>query len=394
VSLTLNQPEPLESVLTRLGAEPAAWVRLAAARYGESWEVELCDIVTGAPPISWQLERLSYPDALLIATRTKGSTVGRWLTKQRARIAGHGVVFPELNPNPQVQREASKAASTFEISIWPTVRCDLILNAAQSNRQQPQQMMVANGMPTFPNFATAARYLLRDSPAIDSTIYRRLSLRHQDTSARIALVEYTDTDVWVTIEGDQLRGVTVEVSGPSPGPKKKIVRTPSKPVHLKLDPASTLRDAFVVLVRDQTCLDRKPVAWSYPVMQDSDVRRLSQFDPEARLQSLLWHKENDQVEFKLGNIGESDTDKESVMKSVAAYANGNGGSLFFGINKRYEVVGIKLDDVPVFEDDLSNMIDDWVHPSPSWSFDTLTIPGNKNRVVVELTCRFHGFLDC
>jgi hypothetical protein len=374
----------VESVLARLAAEPAAWVRLAVARYGESWEVEVCDIVTGAPPSSWQLERLSYPSALFVAIRTKGSTLVRWLTNGQTRISGRRIIFPELNPNPQVQRDASKADTFFETAIWPTVRCDLILNAAQSNRQQPQQMMVADGMPTFHNFAVAARYLLRDSPAIDSTIYRRLSLRQQDTSARISFVEYTDTDVWMQVEGKQLRGVTVEVSGPSPGPRKKIVRTPSKPVHLKLDPAITLRDAFVVLVRDQTCLDRRPLAWSYPVMQDPDVRRLNKFDPEARLQSLLWHKENDQVEFKLGTIGESDTDKESVMKSVAAYANGLGGSLFFGISKRYEVLGIKLDDVPEFEDDLSNMIDDWVHPSPRWSFDNLTIPREKNRVVVEL----------
>ena len=53
-----------------------------------------------------------------------------------------------------------------------------------------------------------------------------------------------------------------------------------------------------------------------------------EIDPTARLQSLIYYKENDQVEFKGGLIGEDDTDRETVMKTVAAFANGNGGSFF------------------------------------------------------------------
>jgi hypothetical protein len=383
LSLTLNQPEPLDTVLSRLASDPAAWVRLAAAHYDDSWDVEVCDIVTGAPPISWTPERLMYRDAVFVALRTKGTTVVRWLKRRKARLSGITLSFPELHPNPQVQRDESKAKTFYETALWPTIRSDLILSSATTNRQQPQQMLVADGMHTFQNFATAARYLLHDNPAVDSVIQRRISYRHQDTSARIALVEYTDDDVWAYIEGDGLPGVTVEVMAHIPGPSKKLVRAPKRPVHLKL-PEQVMRNAFVALVRGDQCLDQKPLGWEWPVMQDPDVRRLVKFDPAGRLKTLLWHKENDQVEFKGGTIGESDSDKEAVMKTVAAYANGDGGSIFFGINKRYEVLGLREEEVPAFEDTVSDMIDDWVHPAPSWNFDIVEIPGSRTRVVVEL----------
>lgn len=378
----MNLPESIDSVLDRLDGERRAWVRLAAARYDGVWRVEACDIVTGAAPESWQEERLAYRDALLIAMRTTGPAVVRWLRRGRARLSGTMLSFPGLNPKPQVQRDSSYARGGYEPSRWPTVRTDLI-GPDPSLPQQPHQMLVGAGVPTFPNFATASRYLLRDPPSTDGRLYRRISYRHLDTSARIAVVEYTDEDVWITVEGNHLSGVTVEVMGNVPGPTRKLGRTPNRPIHLKFE-SGLPRNAYVVLVRGDTCLDEKALGWEYPVMQDPYVRRLMKFDPSARLQSLLYHKENDQVEFKQGLVGQTDDDKETVMKTVAAFANGNGGSLFFGINKRYEAHGLRLEDVPQFQDSLSDVIDDWVHPSPTWSFDLLEVPKSRSRVVVEL----------
>jgi hypothetical protein len=383
VSLTPNAPEPLDAVLDRLAVEPSAWVRLAATRYDEAWEVEVCDIVTGSPPASWRAERLIYSDDIFIAVRTKGSTVVRWLRQGATRLDGTRLSFPDLNANPQVQREAGNAHSAYESSRWPRVQTDLIGGMAPPNRQQPQQMLVRSGIPTFQNFATAARYLLRDDPTTESTIYRRISYRHLDTSARIALVEYTEEDIWVSLEGDHLAGVTVELMGSSPGPTKTLKRAPRRPVHMKLENGLP-RNAFVVLVQGDQPLDRKTIGWEYPSMQDPDVRRLVKFDPSARLQALLYNKENERVEFKQGVIGDSDSDKETVMKTVAAFANGDGGSVFFGINKRYEVIGLSEGAIPKFQDSVSDMIDDWVHPAPAWAFDLLTVQGSHSRLVVEL----------
>jgi hypothetical protein len=382
VSLSANVPQSVDSLIEQLKSSPTAWVRLGAARYEESWEVEVCDIVTGAPPVSWRAERLIYRDAILLAIRTKGSTAARWLHKGRARLNNTNLIFPQLNPNPQVQREAGGSHTGYEPSRWPTIRTDLV-GTPITQHQQPQQMLVHAGNPTFHTFATGARYILRDPSAIDSTIFRRLSYRHLDTHARIATVEYTDQDMWISLEGDHLAGITVELMGSTPGPSRRLRRAPLRPVHLRLSEVVP-QNAFVVLVRDDLVLDRKTVGWDYPTMQDPDVRRLVKFDPNARLEALLYQKENQQVEFKQGIIGDADSEKETVLKTVAAFANGAGGSLYFGINKRYEATGIRDTDAPDFQDSVSDLIDDWVHPTPTWTFDLVDIPGSRSRVVVAL----------
>ena len=385
MSIGLNLSCPLGTVLDRLALQPTAWVRLAAARYEDSWEVEVCDIVTGAAPRAWKTELLIYPEAVLLATRSRGPSVVGWLKRGRARLAGRTLILPQLNPNPQIQRYSSNAKHyKGDSAVWPTVSTDLIFSSSPpANRQQPQQMLVAQGSYTFPNFATAARYITREEPKIDSTIYRRVSYRHQDKAARISAVEYDDENAWVSVVGEQLAGVTVEIMGASPGPARRIRRPPKRPVHMKLD-GGLPRNAYVVLVREDECLDQRAIGWEYPSMQDPDVRRIVKFDPAARLRVLIWNKENDQVEFKQAGPLESDSDKETVMKTVAAYANGNGGSLFLGINKRYEATGVRGEEVPKYQDNLSDLIDDWVHPTPDWAYDVLPIPGSRTRVVVEL----------
>jgi ATP-dependent DNA helicase RecG len=73
-----------------------------------------------------------------------------------------------------------------------------------------------------------------------------------------------------------------------------------------------------------------------------------------------------------------------VMKTVAAFANSNGGSIFFGINNRYEVIGLKEEIIPKFQDTLSDLIDDWVNPAPTWAFDLLPVSGARSKAALEL----------
>jgi len=49
------------------------------------------------------------------------------------------------------------------------------------------------------------------------------------------------------------------------------------------------------------------------------------------------------------------------MKTVAAFANGEGGSLLFGITKEYEVIGVPGANIANEEDRISDLIDDWCH---------------------------------
>lgn len=56
-------------------------------------------------------------------------------------------------------------------------------------------------------------------------------------------------------------------------------------------------------------------------------------DPESEIQALLSRGEGLQVEFKRKLPDDSAESKRTVFKTVAAFANGHGGSIVFGIEK-------------------------------------------------------------
>ena len=74
------------------------------------------------------------------------------------------------------------------------------------------------------------------------------------------------------------------------------------------------------------------------------------------------------------------------MKTVAAFANGDGGSLLFGITDEYETTGIQEAAVAGIQDRISDLIDRWVSPRPTWSFEIYPIDKVPGSVVLALPC--------
>jgi predicted HTH transcriptional regulator len=56
-------------------------------------------------------------------------------------------------------------------------------------------------------------------------------------------------------------------------------------------------------------------------------------DPESEIQALLSLGEGLQVEFKRQLPEDSAESKRTIFKTVAAFANGHGGSIVFGVEK-------------------------------------------------------------
>lgn len=71
---------------------------------------------------------------------------------------------------------------------------------------------------------------------------------------------------------------------------------------------------------------------------------------------------------------------ESWVKSVSAFANGNGGSLFYGVSDDGTVVGIG--DPKKTAKDISQIIKDHMDPVPEFTLNP--IEGNDGKVVLEV----------
>src|SRR5574344_3099696 len=71
---------------------------------------------------------------------------------------------------------------------------------------------------------------------------------------------------------------------------------------------------------------------------------------------------------------------KSWLKSVSAFANGFGGSLFFGVNDEGEIVG--LDDVKADTEFISDKIKNIIDPVPDFELKTISTENGKK--ILEL----------
>jgi hypothetical protein len=375
---------PVADVLAHIAAQRWVWVRLAAVKDKDQWHQAILELTTGEAPPSWRKHELIYQSAIFIATRRKGSIVASWLSKGRVQLSGCPVRLSALSGGTvQSTRLDSHATSQFETLPWPSV--EMTLAPSPVNQYQPQEILAADGYPTFFNFyAAAAWFFWLDRSPVGGSVNRGTTYRHQDTSARITRVVFGKQRVQVEVDGDSLVGTTVEVAGEVPGPSRRLTRRSRPTVRFQL-PDGLPSGAFVIIRRGGQWLDRRFLKWPYARGDHPDVEEeLVQIEPTSMLDFFVESREGQQVEFKAGLPGETDDQKKTVMKTVAAFANGEGGSLLFGITKEYEVIGVPGANIANEEDRISDLIDDWVSPRPTWRLEVYPVANKAGFVVLAL----------
>lgn len=90
-------------------------------------------------------------------------------------------------------------------------------------------------------------------------------------------------------------------------------------------------------------------------------------EPRTRLEAFLADRGGPEVEFKR-QVPTSDESKATVIKTVCGFANGQGGSILFGVDDDQGLIGVPAEDVGRLTDQLTQMVDAWVQPGPPIGF--------------------------
>jgi hypothetical protein len=104
-------------------------------------------------------------------------------------------------------------------------------------------------------------------------------------------------------------------------------------------------------------------------------------DPIAELSLLAAQGEGPHLEYK-ERLPDSRDEKRHVFKTVVAFANGDGGTLLFGIGDGGELRGVE-DKLPEGRRRLNDLLRDLVDPSPSVRIQAHRLDG-KNILVLEV----------
>jgi hypothetical protein len=253
---------------------------------------------------------------------------------------------------------------------WPTSAYSLHAPPSpdRSFTNQPVQgFLIGDDCPSFPSYETAfqAFFYADFSPAPGRGGRSELALvRVVDGRGWIERVRVTPASLEIDLGGTQVEGARVELN--SATQRTAVPATEGSRVSVPL-PEGLPRGAWLYLSRDREWLDYRAIGEG---MGQGDLARTGvevevPDDPESVIGALLAAGEGPSTEFKRQLPADSDESKRKIFKTVAAFANGHGGNLVFGVESdEATVCGVEDGDLIKARDRLSQLAWTLVTPSP------------------------------
>jgi len=283
-----TENRPLSDLTERLRKAPRVWVRLAANRPQDHWQLSLLEVTLGEAPPGWKHHRWSYERAVFVASAPAGATVARWL--ERGRISMKSILLAIApSDRAQVEHRQSRFAGIFQALPWPSMVWTV--NVRDETTQMLHDELVADDAPAFLTFdlAATAFFGVPGSPN-RSFSGREFVVREQDLRARIDSVRVRPTEVIVAVSGEQLSCTALTLGGLA-GQRKQL-RRGTREVRFPLG-GGIPSGSWMALHKGQELLDRRGLD---PVWGQTDVE--IEVDPVTEVEVLISRGEGVSTEFK------------------------------------------------------------------------------------------------
>lgn len=368
-------------------SEKDAYVRVMAVRSGSGWELYHCWALIGAKPPQWSETLWEYRDHVFVACRVPATALAVLCSTQEGSTLALGplaVSVPAASGPAHSNRRPSYAR--LDHPPLPVPAADItIASADQGARNVPQTILVGEGAPSFPEPNSAWRaffegdFSLIGAQGPPTDLAR---LRFAESDAWLGRVHVTPTQLVVAVEGSRVNGAELELFGVSERSSRWLEAAGEATFPLAQGlPAH----AWLWLKRGTTWLDYRSLdpgsGWTGD-LDRAGVQIEVPVEPQAHIEALIASGEGPQVEFKEFLPAKQN---RRTLKTVAAFANGDGGTMVFGINRdEVTVTGVDGDNPTKLRDHLVDLVRGTVFPMPHVEARHYSID-NKLIVVLEVS---------
>lgn len=339
-------------------------------------------IVVGPRPERWTERTWTYGECSFIAFAVSTAKLASALDPERDVTLKAGSISVRLelmNGNFNWIRKPSLALYDELILPWPSLAYTISL-AKQGSIHPPNGYLVGRGdAPSFPIFGAAYNAFYHHNYAVSGTNNPQLgqvSIRFVDARARIGRVRIRPASLDVWLGGRAVRGTRLELNGAQY--RTGVDLTEAGRVTVPL-PVGLPSDAWLWLKHGTDWRDFRALSWEGNRI--SNVETELPRDPIAELSLLAAQGEGPYLEYK-EKLPDSREEKRHVFKTVVAFANGDGGTLLFGIGDGGEIRGVE-DKLPEGRRRLNDLLRDLVDPSPPVRIEAQRLDG-RNILVLEV----------
>ena len=378
-------PEAVAAVAQKLRETPSVLVRMAFAHIEANWSLNTL-VIEAFPHALQELYPsycYTYGHYAFCSGEVSGAEASSWILRRQGSFQGLPFQVPELpEQTTQVGKYPSHApAVEFSTPVpWPYTRLEVTITSVNYHPQQDQAFLISEGCPFFPNFQTALFALLYGhatewDQAQNRSQQGKILIRQASADAWIEHVHFSPSSLSVQIEGSQFLNTFLQVQAP-PYPPSEWAISDSGSIDCPL-PNGIPERVWIVLSREHTWLDYLTLdqRWSPFAAKHTNMSvestNLSTEPPDMvmQIQALIAGGEGQTVEFKQ----DTPEDKEQMLKTMAAFANDQGGVVILGVkDKTGELTGLK-GDAGQKQDDIRNMIRTTVVPEIDVRFEVCMI---------------------
>lgn len=344
-------------------------VRLLVHRTGEGPSLVTAVVNAGSDVAGVTNEMYDYGDIALARVVLDGNDVAEWLVAGNGNVDGLTFVVPEPSPNCSWIHSESRSYARYGTLLATPHTEHHVLAAERPALHLPYTVLAGVGLPFFPDPYVATASVLFDvhsvpgGPTLPSEMML-VRLAHLD--AYLEKVEVSPGSITASVLGENFNDVYLQVS--SDGRHHEALVSGSGPTRMPVSGADTA-DTWVALTRGQECLDFQTISSRWP---DSNQHRDLVYEPEdlsAQLDLMRRNGENETVEFK-----EAIPKGDGIPRAVAAFANGDGGTVIVGVEDRTgDVAGVA--DAATCGDTLVDVVRNRVRPSPQIKLFPGTLQG-------------------
>jgi hypothetical protein len=367
----------------------AAWVRATLERNNDGeFRATRIELTIGAEPRGFEWLDWDYGSCALVSCPTSPSEIAAWLSD------GHGAVKPQVRniefampsvaPTGTWENLPSRSSRDRPALEWPYRRA--VFHEIEPRAQLVlAAFLVSPDAPSFPTFDLASEVFFHgdERSFTPMTSYDALIIREQTSDVRIARVAFSMAEVIVTLDtlnaGDRAPiKVSFVADGVSIGDDRIILGFSKDRTSVFALPSGVPSEWWLTLSRGTRWLDfRYSSRYYQPADVDLETEAL---DAEDAVLALMFGGEDAQTEFKR-ELPTDDAGKRKLARVVAAFANGGGGVILFGIDAdEATIIGIG-DTFPKARDRLTDIVSGNVTPSLNVDVRAYEIP---SRLVVGL----------
>jgi len=354
-------------------------MRIGARRDPGRWVSTLLVVVAGTDGV--QDRRWAYREALVLQTVCRGTEAAAALQTRLFSHAGTDVHLSLSDPAAvYARRRQSGAPSPYGPCLWPSDDHDLGMPGGGA--APGSDPLIGADSPSFVGYPqAAAAFFGVDAAANSNHGSAAPCLRFPDRTARIEAVIIGPAELAVTVVGDRLDGLFVELAGNTAGPTAALVARGPSTIRFGL-PDGLPAGAWVLIRDADDWIDRRFLGWPHVVEAKPGV---AEEEPGTDVDQLVAAGEGPAVEFKRELPQDRDA-RRKVARTVAAFANADGGTVLFGVGDDGAWVGLELADRSATEDTVTRWVADIVAPVPDFLLSFHDGPG-RARPILALTVK-------